>query len=155
MAKNPNQNVWSYVPPHRGATLDGGSPQAMANDNSVSGGWSDRSHIGSSTSGFEYVEEAKYDGNSYVRRDGKWVSVFEGDDSYAQLEKDLVALTERVKELERKVTNLSIEAEGWDEERIETLEDTVSGMKAGTVTFDKIMSAGAITAYTSEEESSG
>jgi len=26
----------------------------------------------------------------------------------------------------------------------------VSGMKAGTVTFDKISSAGAITAYTSE-----
>ena len=155
MAKNPNQNVWSYVPPHRGAMLDGGSPQAMANDNSVSGGWADRSNIGSSTSGFEYVEEAKYDGNSYVRRDGKWVSVFEGDDSYAQLQKDLKALEERVKELERKVTNLSIEAEGWDEERIETLEDTVSGMKAGTVTFDKIMSAGAITAYTSEEESSG
>jgi len=155
MAKNPNQNVWSYVPPHRGAMLDGGSPQAMANDNSVSGGWADRSHIGSSTSGFEYVEEAKYDGNSYVRRDGKWVSVFEGDDSYAQLQTDLGALEERVKELERKVTNLSIEAEGWDEERIETLEDTVSGMKAGTVTFDKIMSAGAITAYTSEEESSG
>ena len=72
MAKNPNQNVWSYVPPHRGAVLDGGSPQSIANDSSVSGGWSDRSELGSSTSGFMYVEEAAYD-VSYVRRDGKWI----------------------------------------------------------------------------------
>lgn len=150
MAKNPNQNVWSYVPPHRGAQLDGGSPQAMANDNSVSGGWADRSSIGSSTSGFEYVEEAKYDGSSYVRRDGQWVTIYEGDDSFASLEDRIEELEKQVEALQNTVADLQIQADGWDEPRVKTLEDTVSGMKAGTVTFDKISSAGAITAYTSE-----
>ena len=53
-----NQNVWNYVPPHRGARLDGGTPGSLSNDNSVDGGWSDRSGLGSSTSGHVYVEEA-------------------------------------------------------------------------------------------------
>lgn len=150
MAKNPNQNVWSYVPPHRGAMLDGGSPQAMANDSSVSGGWADRSHIGSSTSGFEYVEEAKYDGNTYVRRDGQWVTMYEGDESFSELEGRIDELEKQVEALQKTVSDLQIQADGWDEPRVKTLEDTVSGMKAGTVTFDKISSAGAITAYTSE-----
>ena len=59
--------MWGYVPP-TGALMVASA--INCNDSSVSGGWSDRSELGSSTSGFMYVEEAAYDGKSYVRRDG-------------------------------------------------------------------------------------
>ena len=42
-----NQDAFNYVPPHRGARLDGGTTGALNNDNSIDGGWSDRSTLGS------------------------------------------------------------------------------------------------------------
>lgn len=152
MARNPNQNVWSYTPPHRGAMLDGGSPQAMANDNSVSGGWADRSSIGSSTSGFEYVEEAKFDGNAYVRRDGTWVTLYSGDETFQELTDRVEVLEEEVRKLIETVANLDAQSDGWDDARVVAIEEQQSAMLAGTVTFDKISSSGAMTAYTSASE---
>lgn len=154
MAKNPNQNVWSYVPPHRGAVLDGGSPQSIANDSSVSGGWADRSTLGSSTSGFMYVEEAAYDGKAYVRSDGKWVEVFEGD-GFAGVVEDLKALTRRVETLEDKVKALEdnfAQQDGWDETRVAGIEKMVQDVIAGNVTFEKVTSKASITAWVTETD---
>lgn len=154
MAKNPNQNVWSYVPPHRGAVLDGGSPQSIANDSSVSGGWADRSTLGSSTSGFMYVEEAAYDGKAYVRSDGKWVEVFEGD-GFADLSSDLLALEEKVKKIDERLVvleNSFAVQDGWDEIRVAAIEKLVQDVIAGNVTFEKVTSKASITAWVTETD---
>ncbi len=151
MAKNPNQSVWSYVPPHRGAVLDGGSPQSIANDSSVSGGWADRSTLGSSTSGFMYVPEADYDGKSYVRCDGKWVEIFEGD-GFADIAGDLLRLEEQVKKIDARLTTLENSfavQDGWDENRVAAVEKLVRDLINGDVTFEKITSKASITAWVS------
>lgn len=153
MAKNPNNNVWSYVPPHRGAVLDGGSPQSIANDNSVSGGWADRSTLGSSTSGFMYCPEAPYDGNSYTRRDGQWVMLFEGDsfadfaDQISDLEGQVASLSARVTELE---ANFQTQ-DGWDESRVAAIEKLIDDLRKGNITFEKISANAEITAYVADQ----
>jgi hypothetical protein len=154
MAKNPNNNVWSYVPPHRGAMLDGGSPQSIANDNSVSGGWADRSTLGSSTSGFVYCPEAPYDGNSYTRRDGQWAKLFEGD-SFADFGDQIDALEKQVKDLSDRVTELEANfatQDGWDEARVAGIEKLVDDLQKGNVTFEKISAKQEITAYVADPE---
>ena len=151
MAKNPNQNVWSYVPPHRGAQLDGGSPQSIANDSSVSGGWADRSTVGSSTSGFMYVQEADYDGKSYVRCDGKWVEIFEGD-GFADIAGDLIRLEEKVDKIDKRLTTLENSfavQDGWDEARVAAVEKLLRDVIDGNVTFEKITSKASVTAWVS------
>ena len=145
-----NADVWNYVPPHRGAVLDGGTPSSLRSDNSVDGGWSDRSGQGSSSSGHVYVEEALYDGVSYMRRDGEWVPVFDSSDSVDSLV-ELVAQMEemniRLTQLEQIVQNLELSQEGWQEARVKQIEDEIDAIERGDVTFEKLNSKTNITAY--------
>ena len=145
-----NRNVWNYVPPHRGANLDGGSPGDMASDTSLDGGWSDRSTVGSTTSGFEYTREAPYDGRSYVRRDGLWRELFEGSEALDSFT-DLVSLVEdlqsQVEKLQGQVDTLVIDAQGWDEERIRGIETQQQNIVKGDVVFEKINCKNNVTAY--------
>ena len=145
-----NRNVWNYVPPHRGASLDGGSPGDMASDTSLDGGWSDRSTVGSTTSGFEYTPEAPYDGRSYVRRDGVWRELFEGSEALDSFT-DLVSLVEdlqaQVEKLQSQVDLLVIDAKGWDEERIRGIETQQQNIVKGDVVFEKINCKNNVTAY--------
>ena len=146
-----NQNVWNYVPPHRGARLDGGTPSSLNNDNSVDGGWSDRSELGSSTSGFVYCPEAPFDGDSYVRCDGEWRSLFEGAgavDSFLGLIAKVNDLEQEVAALKVTVENLQLSEEGWQEERIQKLESFETACRNGDITYPKLLSSGNITAYT-------
>ena len=148
-----NRNVWNYVPPHRGAQLDGGSPGSLSDDQAVDGGWSDRSSLGSTTSGFQYTPEAPYDGRSYVRRDGLWRELFEGTealDSFNDLVDLVVSLQEQVKTLQEQVDILVIDATGWDEERVAAIETTQSNILKGDVVFDRVNAKGNITAYVDE-----
>jgi hypothetical protein len=145
-----NQNVWNYVPPHRGARLDGGTPGSLSNDNSVDGGWSDRSGLGSSTSGHVYVEEAPYNGDSFIRRDGEWKPLFEGAgavDSFLALIEQVAAIDLRLTQLEQVVENLTLSQEGWQEQRIQDLETTQQDIINGDVTFEKLNSKTNVTAY--------
>lgn len=145
-----NADVWNYQPAHRGSVLDGGTPASLQNDNSVDGGWADRSSEGSSTSGFVYVPEAPYDGRSYTRRDGEWRPVFEGADAVDSII-ELIAQVEqidiRLARLEEVVQNLELSQEGWQEARVKAIEDQQAGMIAGDVTFEKINCKNNITAY--------
>jgi len=146
-----NQNVWNYVPPHRGARLDGGTPSSLNNDNSVDGGWSDRSELGSSTSGFVYCPEAPFDGDSYVRCDGEWRSLFEGAgavDSFLGLIAKVNDLEQEVAALKVTVENLQLSEEGWQEERIQKLESFEASCRNGDITYPKLLATGNITAYT-------
>lgn len=146
-----NQNVWNYVPPHRGARLDGGTPSSLNNDNSVDGGWSDRSELGSSTSGFVYCPEAPFDGDSYVRCDGEWRSLFEGAgavDSFLGLIAKVNDLEQEVAALKVTVENLQLSEEGWQEERIQKLESFETACRNGDITYPKLLATGNITAYT-------
>jgi len=148
-----NQNVWNYVPPHRGARLDGGTPGSLNNDNSVDGGWSDRSTLGSSTSGHVYVPEAPYDGGSYVRVDGEWRPLFEGAtglDSFVELINKVESLEQEVAALKVTVDSLELSEEGWQEARIQSIETTQANIISGDVTFDKVVAKNNITAYVSE-----
>jgi hypothetical protein len=148
-----NRNVWNYVPPHRGAQLDGGSPGSLSDDQSVDGGWSDRSTLGSTTSGFQYCPEAPYDGRSYVRRDGLWRELFEGTealDSFNELVQLVVDLEAQVDSLQTTVNNLVIQAEGWDEERVVAIETTQQNILKGDVVLDRVSAKGNITAYVDE-----
>ena len=148
-----NRNVWNYVPPHRGAKLDGGSPGSLSDDQSVDGGWSDRSTLGSTTSGFQYCPEAPYDGRSYVRRDGLWRELFEGTealDSFNDLVDLVVSLQQQVNTLQDKVDLLVIDATGWDEERISGIETTQDNIIKGDVVFERVNAKGNITAYVDE-----
>jgi len=145
-----NQNVWNYVPPHRGARLDGGTPGSLSNDNSVDGGWSDRSGLGSDTSGHVYVEEAPYNGDSFIRRDGEWKPLFEGAgavDSFLALIDQVAAIDLRLTQLEQVVENLTLSQEGWQEQRIQDLETTQQDIINGDVTFEKVNSKANVTAY--------
>ena len=150
----PNQrNVWNYVPPHRGASLDGGGPQDLSADNSISGGFSDRSTVGSTTSGFQYTPEAPYDGRSYVRRDGVWRELFEGSsalDSFSDLVSLVEELQQQVEKLQSQVDLLVIDATGWDEERIRGIESTQQNIIKGDVVFEKINCKSNVTAYIEE-----
>lgn len=153
MSTPKNQNVWSYVPPHRGARLDGGTPSSLNNDNSVDGGWSDRSTLGSSTSGHVYVEEAPYTGESFIRRDGEWKPLFEGAgavDSFLALIEQVQQIDARLSALEVIVQNLELSAEGWQEARIQEIETTQQGILDGTVTLEKVLAKNNITAYVDE-----
>ena len=153
MSTPKNQNVWNYVPPHRGARLDGGTPSSLNNDNSVDGGWSDRSTLGSSTSGHVYVEEAPYNGESFVRRDGEWKPLFEGAgaiDSFLALIDQVQQIDARLSALEVIVQNLELSAEGWQEARIQSIETTQQGILDGTVTLEKVLAKNNITAYVDE-----
>ena len=148
-----NRNVWAYVPPHRGASLDGGSPGDMASDTSLDGGWSDRSTVGSTTSGFQYTPEAPYDGRSYVRRDGVWRELFEGSnavDNFADLLSLVEELQQQVEKLQSQVDLLVIDATGWDEERIRGIESTQQNIIKGDVVFEKINCKSNVTAYIEE-----
>jgi|SaaInlStandDraft_1057018.scaffolds.fasta_scaffold71708_3 hypothetical protein len=145
-----NQNVWNYVPPHRGARLDGGTPGSLSNDNSVDGGWSDRSGLGSDTSGHVYVEEAPYNGESFIRRDGDWVPLFEGAgaiDSFLSLIEQVENINLRLTQVEQTVANLELSQEGWQEARVQALETTQQNIINGNVTFEKVLSKANITAY--------
>lgn len=145
-----SQNVWNYVPPHRGARLDGGTPGSLSNDNSVDGGWSDRSGLGSDTSGHVYVEEAPYNGDSFIRRDGEWKPLFEGAgavDSFLALIEQVAAIDLRLTQLEQTVENLTLSQEGWQETRIQDLETTQQDIINGDVTFEKVNSKTNVTAY--------
>lgn len=145
-----NQNVWNYVPPHRGARLDGGTPGSLSSDNSVDGGWSDRSGLGSDTSGHVYVEEAPYNGDSFIRRDGEWKPLFEGAgavDSFLALIDQVAAIDLRLTQLEQVVENLTLSQEGWQEQRIQDLETTQQDIINGDVTFEKVNSKANVTAY--------
>jgi len=149
-----NQNVWNYVPPHRGARLDGGTPGSLNNDNSVDGGWSDRSTLGSSSSGHVYVPEAPYDGGSYVRTDGEWRPLFEGAtglDSFVDLINKVDEIDQRLSAIEVIVQNLELSQDGWQEGRILLIERTQKDIIAGDVTFDKVVAKNNITAYVSED----
>lgn len=148
-----NQNVWNYVPPHRGARLDGGTPSSLNNDNSVDGGWSDRSTLGSSTSGHVYVEEAPYNGESFIRRDGEWKPLFEGAgaiDSFLALIDQVQQIDARLSALEVIVQNLELSAEGWQEARIQSIETTQQNILDGNVTLEKVLAKNNITAYVDE-----
>ena len=150
MSTPKNQNVWNYVPPHRGARLDGGTPGSLNNDNSVDGGWSDRSTLGSSTSGHVYVEEAPYNGESFIRRDGEWKPLFEGAgaiDSFLALIDQVQQIDARLSALEATVSELELSAEGWQEARIQALETTQQSILDGTVTLEKVLAKNNITAY--------
>lgn len=150
MSTPKNQNVWAYTPPHRGARLDGGTPSSLNNDNSVDGGWSDRSTLGSSTSGHVYVEEAPYNGESFIRRDGEWRPLFEGAgaiDSFLALIDQVQMLDAKVAELDAKVDQLLIDATGWDNARIVAIETTQQSILDGTVTLEKVLAKNNITAY--------
>ena len=145
-----NNNVWAYTPPHRGARLDGGTPGSLSNDNSVDGGWSDRSGLGSDTSGHVYVEEAPYNGDSFIRRDGEWRPLFEGAgavDSFLALIDQVAAIDLRLTQLEQVVENLTLSQEGWQEQRIQDLETTQQDIINGDVTFEKVNSKTNVTAY--------
>ncbi|MCH1602097.1 MAG: biogenesis of lysosome-related organelles complex 1 subunit 2 [Luminiphilus sp.] len=145
-----NQNVWNYVPPHRGARLDGGTPGSLNNDNSVDGGWSDRSTLGSSTSGHVYVEEAPFTGDSFIRRDGEWKPLFEGAgaiDSFLALIEQVQQIDARLSALEATVSELELSAEGWQEARIASIETTQQSILDGTVTLEKVLAKNNITAY--------
>lgn len=150
MSTPKNQNVWAYTPPHRGARLDGGTPSSLNNDNSVDGGWSDRSTLGSSTSGHVYVEEAPYNGESFVRRDGEWKPLFEGAgaiDSFLALIDQVQQIDARLSALEVIVQNLELSAEGWQEARIQAIETTQQNILDGNVTLEKVLAKNNITAY--------
>lgn len=150
MSMPKNQDVWNYVPPHRGARLDGGTPGSLNNDNSVDGGWSDRSELGSSTSGFVYCPEAPFDGDSYVRCDGEWRSLFEGAgavDSFLGLIAKVNELEQEVAALKVTVENLQLSEEGWQEERIQKLESFEASCRNGDITYPKLLATGNITAY--------
>jgi hypothetical protein len=145
-----NKNVWNYVPPHRGARLDGGTPGSLSKDNSVDGGWSDRSGLGSDTSGHVYVEEAPYNGESFIRRDGEWMPLFEGAgaiDSFLGLIEQVENINLRLTQLEQTVANLELSAEGWQETRVASLETTQQNIINGNVTFEKVLAKKNITAY--------
>ena len=148
-----NSNIWNYAPPHRGAVLDGGTPGDLENDNSVDGGWADRTGQGSSTSGHVYVEEAPFDtGKKFARQDGEWVSIFpegsNGFDSISDLVLVIEQLDKRLTDLEETVDQLSLSEDGWDDARVSAIEAEIEQIKAGNVTFDKLFSKGNITAYT-------
>ena len=145
-----NNNVWAYTPPHRGARLDGGTPGSLSKDNSVDGGWSDRSGLGSDTSGHVYVEEAPYNGESFIRRDGEWMPLFEGAgaiDSFLGLIEQVENINLRLTQLEQTVANLELSAEGWQEARVASLETTQQNIINGNVTFEKVLAKKNITAY--------
>ena len=145
-----NNNVWAYTPPHRGARLDGGTPGSLSKDNSVDGGWSDRSGLGSDTSGHVYVEEAPYNGESFIRRDGEWMPLFEGAgaiDSFLGLIEQVENINLRLTQLEQTVANLELSAEGWQETRVASLETTQQNIINGNVTFEKVLAKKNITAY--------
>ena len=150
MSTPDNKNVWNYVPPHRGARLDGGTPGSLSKDNSVDGGWSDRSGLGSDTSGHVYVEEAPYNGESFIRRDGEWMPLFEGAgaiDSFLGLIEQVENINLRLTQLEQTVANLELSAEGWQETRVASLETTQQNIINGNVTFEKVFAKKNITAY--------
>ena len=150
MSQPKNQNVWAYVPPHRGARLDGGTPGSLSNDNSVDGGWSDRSSLGSSFSGHVYVPEAPYDGVSYLRQDGEWKPLFDGSgavDSFIGLINKVEEIEQRLAALEVIVQNLELSAEGWQESRVALLEQTQQNIINGDVTFERVVAKNNITAY--------
>ena len=150
MSTPDNKNVWNYVPPHRGARLDGGTPGSLSKDNSVDGGWSDRSGLGSDTSGHVYVEEAPYNGESFIRRDGEWMPLFEGAgaiDSFLGLIEQVENINLRLTQLEQTVANLELSAEGWLETRVASLETTQQNIINGNVTFEKVLAKKNITAY--------
>lgn len=149
-----NRNVWNYVPPHRGAKLDGGSPGSLSDDQSVDGGFSDRSTLGSTTSGFQYCPEAPYDGRSYVRRDGLWRELFEGTaalDSFNDLLDLVLELEQQINTLQQTVNDLVINAEGWDEERVTAIETTQNNMIKGDVVFERVNAKGNIVAFVDEQ----
>ena len=153
MSTPKNQNLFNYVPPHRGARLDGGTPSSLNNDNSVDGGWSDRSTLGSSTSGHVYVEEAPYNGESFIRRDGEWKPLFEGAgaiDSFLALIDQVQQINARLSALEVIVQNLELSAEGWQEARIQAIETTQQNILDGNVTLEKVLAKNNITAYVDE-----
>ena len=155
MSTPDNNNVWNYVPPHRGARLDGGTPGSLSKDNSVDGGWSDRSGLGSDTSGHVYVEEAPYNGNSFIRRDGEWMPLFEGAgaiDSFLGLIEQVNNIDLRLAQVEQTVANLELSQAGWQEQRIQDLETTQQGMIDGNVTFEKVVAKNNITAYVEDGE---
>lgn len=149
-----NRNVWNYVPPHRGAKLDGGSPGSLSDDQSVDGGFSDRSTLGSTTSGFQYCPEAPYDGRSYVRRDGLWRELFEGTaalDSFNDLLDLVLELEQQINTLQQTVNDLVINAEGWDEERVTAIETTQNNIIKGDVVFERVNAKGNIVAFVDEQ----
>ena len=149
-----NNNIWNYVPPHRGAVLDGGTPGSLSNDNSVDGGWADRSGLGSSTSGHVYVQEAPYSGESFIRRDGTWVPLFEGAgaiDSFLSLIEQVENINLRLTQVEETVANLELSQEGWQEARVQALETTQQNIINGNVTFEKVLSKANITAYVEDD----
>jgi len=148
-----DENVWNYVPPHRGAMLDGGSPSSLNKDSSLDGGWSDRSSLGSSTSGHVYVEEAPYTGDSFIRRDGEWKPLFEGAgeiDSFLALIDQVQRMDDQLQTLQKTVDNLQLSAEGWDNDRIVAIEENLENIVKGNVTFEKLLSKNNITAYVDE-----
>ena len=150
MSTPSNQDAFNYVPPHRGARLDGGTPGALNNDNSIDGGWSDRSGLGSSTSGHVYVEEAPYTGESFIRRDGEWKPLFEGAgaiDSFLALIEQVQQIDARLSALEVTVNNLELSQEGWQEARIQSIETTQQNILDGNVTLEKVLAKNNITAY--------
>lgn len=149
-----NRNVWNYVPPHRGAQLDGGSPGSLSDDQSVDGGFSDRTSLGSTTSGFQYCPEAPYDGRSYVRRDGLWRELFEGTealDSFNDLLNLVLELEQQINTLQQTVNDLVVNAEGWDEERVTAIETTQSNIIKGDVVFERVSSKGNVVAFVDEQ----
>ena len=118
--------------------------------NSVDGGWSDRSGLGSDTSGHVYVEEAPYNGESFIRRDGEWMPLFEGAgaiDSFLGLIEQVENINLRLTQLEQTVANLELSAEGWQEARVASLETTQQNIINGNVTFEKVLAKKNITAY--------
>jgi hypothetical protein len=101
-----------------------------------------------------YVPEAPYDGASYVRTDGEWRSLFEGSraiDSLAELVATVESLNDRVAALEVTVNNLELSQEGWQETRIQAIEETQANIISGDVTFEKVVAKNNITAYVSED----
>jgi hypothetical protein len=101
-----------------------------------------------------YVEEAAYDGKAYVRSDGKWVEVFEGD-GFAEISSDLKALEEKVRKIDERLVALENSfavQDGWDEDRVAALEKRMQDVIDGNVTFEKITSKAAITAWVTETD---
>jgi hypothetical protein len=88
-----------------------------------------------------------------VRRDGLWRELFEGTealDRFSDLVDLVMELREQVDSLQSQVDSLTIEANGWDEERVKSIEVTQEAILKGRVVFDEVNCKGDVIAYLEE-----
>ena len=68
-------------------------------------------------------------------------------DSVIELIAQVEQIDIRLSQLEQTVQNLELSQEGWQEARVQAIEDNVESIEKGDITFEKVNSRTNITAY--------